>query len=323
AAREFDDLFDRYPRSDAAIAARYWAGRAWATAGDSAIARERWADTRRRFPYTYYATRSGLRLGVPLEIPADDTSLVVPDEDVNETMARIALLESLGMEDEAQIETSGLIQRVGQSTPDLLAAAAAFRDNGEAHQSLRLASRALGRGAPTDTATYRLLFPVLEEGGLRSLAQAHDVEPALVAGLIRQESSFNPRALSPAGARGLMQIMPPLGEKMAETLNYPVWDPVLLYQPSVSLQMGIEHLSGLVRDYEGNLPRVLAAYNAGKSRVERWKERQGADDPELFTERIPYRETRDYVRLVLRNMEIYEALYDWEQGEGSREKSSH
>jgi soluble lytic murein transglycosylase len=88
---------------------------------------------------------------------------------------------------------------------------------------------------------------------------------------------------------------------------------VLLYQPSVSLQMGIQHLAELLGDYP-DLPHVLAAYNAGRSRVERWENRHGVgDDPELFTERIPFRETRDYVRLVIRNMEIYRALYGWEK----------
>ncbi len=310
AATEFDSIVARYPDSDAALSARYWAGRAWERAGDSARARERWRDVLKRYPYTYYATRSGRRLGVPLTIPAGTTT-VEKFEDITAAMARSETLDSLGLEDESLLELDDLGRRSGESTERLLATATAFSAHDHAARALQLATRALGRGAATDTVTYRLLFPVLEVEGLLRLAREHGADPALVAGLIRQESTFNPRATSGAGARGLMQVMPQVGEQMARSLHYPVWDPVLLYQPSVSLQMGIQHLSELQADYP-DLPHVLAAYNAGRSRVERWENRHGVgDDPELFTERIPFRETRDYVRLVIRNMEIYRALYGW------------
>ena len=88
-----------------------------------------------------------------------------------------------------------------------------------------------------------------------------------------------------------MQVMPDLGGRLAQSLAYPVWDPVLLYQPDVSLQLGAFHLQELTGRYAQPV-HVLAAYNAGASRVERWSQRIGVDDPEVFTERIPFAETR-------------------------------
>ena len=95
---------------------------------------------------------------------------------------------------------------------------------------------------------------------------------------------------------------------MAKARRFPVWDPALLWQPDVSIQMGTAHLSSEMKRY-GEPARVLAAYNAGGSRVRRWARKAGASDPELFVERIPFVETRDYVRIVLRNRALYRAMY--------------
>ncbi|HEX5634036.1 MAG TPA: transglycosylase SLT domain-containing protein, partial [Gemmatimonadales bacterium] len=102
------------------------------------------------------------------------------------------------------------------------------------------------------------------------------------------------------------------GRQVARGLSYGLWDPVLLYQPDVNLELGTAHLRELL-DRQGHVVEVLAAYNAGSHRVARWRTKVGADDPELLAERIPYVETRDYVRIVQRNRALYRALYDWPQ----------
>ena len=177
-----------------------------------------------------------------------------------------------------------------------------------ASQAIQLARRALARGAPADARTFRLIYPLIHEDALLAEAAEQRLDPSFVAAVIRQESNFNPAATSPAGARGLAQVMPELGERLARELNYPVWDPVLLYQPDVSIQLGAFHLRELLGLYDQRA-HILAAYNAGKSRVERWSKRIGVDDPEVFAERISFVETRDYVRIIQRNEEIYRALY--------------
>jgi soluble lytic murein transglycosylase len=154
------------------------------------------------------------------------------------------------------------------------------------------------------------VYPLLYRDQLVAEASRHRVDPALVAALIRQESSFVPRALSRAGARGLMQVMPDVGRSIARSRGYPVWDPALLFEPAVSLELGISHLAAALRQYP-DLTRVLAAYNAGGSRVTRWNRKAGVADPEVFAERIPFDETRDYVRIVQRNVDMYRVLYGW------------
>jgi soluble lytic murein transglycosylase len=309
AAAEFDGIVRRYPGSDEAGAAAYWAGRAWDAEGDNAAARERWERLADGDPGSYYTGLAARRLDRRPWVPfaAADSFAAIPGAD--SAMARASLLASLGLAAESRWEYDRLL-RQGDSSERLLALAAAFRRHGLAAQSIQLARRALALGAPADARIYRLLYPVVLEEALLAEARGHGLDAGFVAALIRQESMFNPAATSAVGARGLMQVMPDLGGRLAQSLAYPVWDPVLLYQPDVSLQLGAFHLQELAGRYVQPV-HVLAAYNAGASRVERWSQRVGVDDPEVFTERIPFAETRGYVRAIQRNQEIYRSLYAW------------
>jgi soluble lytic murein transglycosylase len=316
AAREFDELWQRYPRSDEAAAATYWAGKACEASGDTAAARSRWALVAGGDPGSYYVGLAFRRLGVEPWTPAatPDSFAVVPAMD--SAMARAALLARLGMTAESQAEYDRLGRSQDTSSEHLLALANAFRAQGHAARAIQLARRALVYGARPDARTYRLLYPVGLADALVGEAQEHGLDASFVAALIRQESMFNPEATSAAGARGLMQVMPDLGARLARSLNFPVWDPVLLYQPDVSLQLGTYHLQELAETYQEPV-HILAAYNAGASRVERWSRRKGVDDPEVFAERIPFAETRGYVRAIQRNQEIYRILYPWTGAEES------
>lgn len=308
AAEEFDQLAERYPTSEEALGATYWAGRAWAAAGDSAIARTRWQSLTSREPLSYYAALSAARLGDRPWVPPAAPDTFATDPVIDSAVATAALLAQLGLTAESRWELDRLARSSDTSSERLLALAYAFRSQGMASQAIQLARRALARGAPADARTYRLIYPVIYVDALMAEAAEHGLDPNLMAALIRQESNFNPAATSPAGARGLAQVMPELGERLARELAYPVWDPVLLYQPDVSIQLGAVHLRELFSRYDQRT-HILAAYNAGASRVERWSKRIGVDDPEVFAERISFVETRDYVRIIQRNEDIYRALY--------------
>ncbi len=310
AAAEFDALARRFPRSDEVGAATYWSGRASDVVGDSVAARERWERLAAGDPGSYYTGLALRRLGRADWVPpsAADGFVAIPGAD--SAMARAALLARLGLATESRWEYDRLVRASDSSSERLLALAQAFRRDGLASQAIQLARRALALGAPADARTYRLLYPVMLEDALLVEAREHGLDAGLVAALIRQESMFNPVATSPVGARGLMQVMPDLGGRLAQSLAYPVWDPVLLYQPDVSLQLGAYHLQELTALYDQPV-HVLAAYNAGASRVERWSQRIGVDDPEVFTDRIPFAETRGYVRAIQRNQDIYRSLYAW------------
>jgi soluble lytic murein transglycosylase len=232
AAAEFDTLAKRYPRSGEATPAVYWAGRAWALAGDSAAAAERWQQLAAGDPGSYYTGLAASRLGLTSWAPpaASDSFIAIPDAD--SAMARAALLARLGLTAESRWEYDRLARRSESSPERLLALANAFRSHDLASQAIQLARRALALGAPADARTYRLLYPVVLEDALLGEAEEHGLDAGFVAALIRQESMFNPGATSPVGARGLMQVMPDLGGRLAESLGYPLWDPVLLYSPT-------------------------------------------------------------------------------------------
>ncbi|HEU5049441.1 MAG TPA: transglycosylase SLT domain-containing protein [Gemmatimonadales bacterium] len=322
AARELDDLRRLYPQSSEVAAARYWAGRALAAAGDTAAARARWRETVSADRAGYYGALASGRLGEPAWLPEPAPDRFIPVPDADSALARAALLERLGMGREAEWERDFLMERGDSSAERLLAIANAFRSHDLASRGIRLAWRAVARGAPNDARTYRLLYPLVHQEPLEAEARTHGVEPAFAAALIRQESSFTPSATSAAGARGLMQVMPAVGRAVARGLRFPVWDPVLLYQADVNVQLGMAHLAELDGRYEPTA-HVLAAYNAGASRVERWKEKRGTGDVEMFIERIPYVETRNYVRIIERNRDFYRALYAWGRVPLSAAASGH
>ena len=310
AAVEFDSLRIRWPQSEEAGSSFYWAGRAWAGAGDSAAAMARWRLAMQWDSTSYYAEQSARRLGVPSWQPAPAADLFVPAPELEATADRAELLDRLGMDDEATAERARLVRDAGTGAERLLAAADIMRRRGHPSPAITLARRAQAAGAPRDARLYRLLYPLSYADAVLAEAARHDLDPALVAALIRQESLYDPEATSSAGARGLMQMMPEVGKRVAKALDYDLWDPVLLYQPDVNIELGTAHLRELL-DSQGSVVEVLAAYNAGAHRVARWRTKQGGTDPEFLTERIPYVETRDYVRIVQRNRALYRALYQW------------
>jgi soluble lytic murein transglycosylase len=247
-----------------------------------------------------------------------DTTLVAPDLSpanygripaIDTAMSRVAGLKDVGMDVEAGFENDRLFRDALSDPKRTIATAHALAGSDQASRSIALGRRAIdeiGRSPEN----YRLYFPVLERETLIASSKENGIDPVLVAALIRQESNFNPLATSPAGARGLMQLMPAVGKSVADAKGIGPWDPDLLYQPATNIKLGTAHLSGLVRKYP-EVVKVLAAYNAGESRVAKWSSKTGAGDPEVFTERIPFVETRDYVRTVLRNRAYYRALYPW------------
>jgi soluble lytic murein transglycosylase len=311
AALELDSIAAAYPQHAEASAALYWAGRSWRAAGADGDARTRWRAVVDRNGASYYAMLAARAMGEPVWTPApapDSVLRRVPD--IDSAMTRARLLEQLGMDDEARFEDERLFREATSSIDRMIATAQGFSRRGNASRAIALARRALDSGAAPTTEVFRLLYPVTQEGVLLAESASQRLDPALVAALIRQESNFTPRATSAAGARGLMQVMPSVGAALARSLGFPRWDPVLLYQPDVNVQLGVRHLAGAIRRYS-HPAYALAAYNAGDSRARRWSAKPGGNDPELFVERIPFTETRDYVRIILRNRELYRALYRW------------
>jgi soluble lytic murein transglycosylase len=307
AAKEFATLA-RSSSSDA-LAGGYWLGRAREMAGDTGAARDAWRAVIKRDSTSYYATLAAARLGVQSMHSSRTVAGFPRVAAVDSAMLRVSLLHRFGMSSEAQMENDRLYRDARTDSTRLLATAAAFSGTDQAARAIALGRDALSRVGSTPD-VWRLIYPVAARDTIVAESRNAGLDPALVAGLIRQESNFNPGARSPAGARGLMQVMPAVGKSIAPSAGITSWDPALLYDPGVNIEIGIRHLAPLLKR-QPNVARSLAAYNAGGSRVARWATKRGADDPEIFTERIPFSETRDYVKSVLRNREFYQVLYAW------------
>ncbi len=313
AAEAFSAVAARYPEREEGSAGAYWAGRAEAEAGDHAKATARWRTLIATVPHSYYALAAATRLGELPWAPEVDAAPVATPASLQRALARAALLDSLGFEPEARWELDHLAAGADTTVGSLVVAASALAASGHTARATALAQRALARGAPRTRNLYRLLFPIPEPAVFADLVAERALDPWLVAGLIKQESAFNPRARSAADARGLMQVMPAVGAQLARRLGWTEWHEVLLYQPEVSLTLGTLHLKEMIQRYPDPI-RFLAAYNAGGTRVQRWDGRPGVlADPELYLEQIPYLETRNYVRRVLRNAAFYRALYAGER----------
>jgi soluble lytic murein transglycosylase len=310
AATAFDSLAALHPAHEEAIAARYWAARALDRAGRRAEAQTRWRSLASEVPLSYYGVISARRLSRGSWAPPAGPDTATHLAAVDSAARRIRTLQLLGMDVEARFEVEALFEHGDRNAAEAATIAQTLIDVGHPARGLRLAVRTLDRHGPTSRALVRAAFPVLHADALLENSRAMGLDPALVAGLIRQESTWNPDAVSPVGARGLMQLMPSVGASIASRRGYPVWNPVLLFEPDVSMQLGTRHLASSLRGSD-DPTRALAAYNAGASRVTRWSRRPGVSDPEQFTEWIPFVETRGYVRAVVRNRAVYRAVYGW------------
>jgi soluble lytic murein transglycosylase len=157
--------------------------------------------------------------------------------------------------------------------------------------------------------TWRIIYPWPYRAEVTAAADKNQIDPYLLAAVIRVESNFNPQATSHAGARGLMQLMPDTGRMAAGNLDIDNFSADDLYDPQTNLQIGSWYLRHLVEQYGGNRIAGLAAYNAGHGKVSKWLE-QGVWSGKLDDiNKIPYKETREYITKVLKDYERYKYLY--------------
>ena len=224
-------------------------------------------------------------------------------------------LRALGLTDEAAEEW---IEQIRSHPADLVGleeACNAFLDLGRYDKAAWVGTRILGPlfvqtgGKPPVSGFWKCAYPLGHIELVRLYARQRAIDPYLVLALIRQESAFALHDTSQTGARGLMQLMPETADRTARDHGLPPVDAGDLDVPDVNIQLGVYHLSDLLRAFGGNLTLSLAAYNAGKQPVQRWLERFGFADEVEFVEDIPFTETRTYVKLVLANYERYTSLY--------------
>lgn len=155
---------------------------------------------------------------------------------------------------------------------------------------------------------WRTIYPFPHKETIYYYARAYNLDPQLVAAVVRVESGFNPKATSPRGAVGLMQVMPETARWVSRQAGLP-FEPKQLYDPVYNIQVGTWYLAYLHQEFDGNLAMVLAAYNGGSAKVKEWVATQRWDGSLRNIDRIPFAETRDFVRKVLRDYQFYRWIY--------------
>ena len=337
AAKLFDEQIQRYPAAAETVSALYWRGRLYETVDH--YPRLAAADYRaivRAYPQYYYALAARQRLAALGKLtPATDAKLdgfqPLPRPKLVDTfpadsphLAKARLLANAGLNEYVAPEI--------QADPDseswsALAEAQIYASYDETFRALRAMKRALpyASSAPISAiplAYWRILFPEPWWGAIRAEAAKNGLDPYLVASLIRQESEFNPNAVSYANAYGLMQLLPRVGRAMARQEGMRNFRTFQLLDPETNIRLGTRYLRQMLDRFGGVQEYALAAYNAGDNRVTDWQSAGPYSGMDEFVESIPFSETRNYVQAILRNEETYRAIDAYARSQGDENRAA-
>ena len=309
----------------------FWAGKSAQQLGLKKEANKFFQRVAENFPRSYYATRA-VSMGYPGSIESDKTSVTKSRNQRSALNAvatltlkatygtevqplaalqRTDFLDRLGLKSLAEQELFSIERLNSNNSEALRVIRDCYEDIGSLDRALRLSTKISTKKSKGEISD---LYPNYYWAQVKKAAHEAKVDPYLVLSVIRQESYFNEDAVSRAGALGLMQIMPKTGRLIARSIGLRPFDQRLLFDPAVSIRMGTRYLGEQIRAFDSGPTRdssceiSLAAYNAGPKAAQQWIERFPIDDPDIFVERIPYKETRLYVKKVLKNYTIYKAL---------------
>jgi len=297
----------------------YWRGRVAMRLGDKETAITLFKRLCLDFPPTYYSViAKGILEVLGVDVPEqpsfhDVSTIAIEPEAIGDIRIRKAEeLLSIGLKDLAIKELEG----VDNKNPNaLFRTSLLFKEAGRISSSQRLARRLLDlpltetiRGLPYPNIPY-LAFPLGYQGSVEGVAREFNIDPYLIYAVITGESGFDERAVSIAGAIGLMQIMPKTGEEIARGLFYQPFERDNLFEPTLNIRFGAWYLRTLMDRFKGDIVLALAAYNAGPHVVEGWLKDKNGWERDEFVEDIPYNETRQYIERVMGNYEAYKTIY--------------
>ena len=315
--------------SDFEPQALYWMGRA-AELSQQSHARDVYVQLCQQYVYTYYCQLARERIDIPLSEPpaseqssatvpanggtpanGDATRVVSSRTEIEQQSAyrRAIELKTLGLESDAARELAGLTDRYSRDPDALMALATMLNEVGAYHHALRLA-RARFRdklertGGIVDPSLWKVAYPT----GLLPMIKGQGVsgvDPYLVAAIIREESQYDWQAVSRVGAIGLMQVMPGTANNVAQRLGLPAVSRDDLFDQETNIQIGVHYVEQLLEQFSGNVAFAIASYNAGPVVVKSWIALHTGRSQDEFIELIPYQETRQYVKRVLRSYREY------------------
>ena len=329
AKKYFEEQVAFYPASNEAPNAMYWRGRMAEDERDFGTARAYYQKLAERYRNYYYGVLARKRLALLPQAgavtiaalqrvgsaPSYDSAAAQttnpPEDDLH--YMRSQLLQNAGMTDLAVRE----LQAGGTDGPswEMLEIARIYSSGGEYFRALQALKRAIAGYFAMDVNAlpaeyWHGLFPRPYWEALRKYSEENGLDPYLVAALIRQESEFNPSAISHSNAYGLMQLLPKTGKGEAKAVGLHHYNIDALLDPNTNIQLGTHYFRKMVDHFGGQVEYALAAYNAGDDRVEDWRTSGTYHDVDEFVESIPFTETREYVQAIVRNAEVYKRVYN-------------
>lgn len=311
AAEVFEQYLADFPEGRRWQEAGYWAGRTRMELGDTVTA-ERHLRQVLTQPVEYYAVMAADLLGVPFAVDLPPGEAPTEPGWLAEGLTRLDMLAEAGLERGAEAEIARLRARAGESRGPRLRLAEALIERGRTIDGINLGWAVLEDEGAWDQEILHVTYPFPYRELVRREAEEWGIDPFMMAAIIRQESAFKADIVSRAGAIGLMQVMPPTGAQLARAHGPDGFTDASLTRPEVNLHLGAAFFVDMSRRYDDDLPLVLSAYNAGPTRATRWRRYPEASDPLRFTERIPFTETRGYVKNVRRNLGLYRVMYGQE-----------
>ncbi len=332
AEKIFDEQIRLYPAAIETVSALYWRGRLHETLDHNpSLAAANYRTIVRAYQHFYYAQLARQRLAAlgntqaasepELERiqPLPEPHLVDTFPEDSPHLAKARLLANAGLTEYIALEIKADPEFSAMSS---LAEAQIYSSYGETFHAIRAAKRALPSAASASIqsiplAYWRILFPEPWWNTIQVEAAKNNLDPYLVASLIREESEFDPRAISYANAYGLMQLLPSVGRTVARQEGIAHFQTFQLLDPNMNIRLGTRYLRQMLDRFGGVEEYALAAYNAGDNRVAEWQAAGPYSGIDEFIESIPFTQTREYVEAIRRNQETYKAIDDFVRSHGA------
>jgi soluble lytic murein transglycosylase len=328
AAKIFEEQIREYPGAKETVSALYWRARLYEQQDHQpAMAAAHYRTLIKAYSHYFYAQMARERLvslgdappvsvpGLEKYVPETIPKLLVTFPEGDPHLVKAHLLVNAGLSEYVPQE---IAEAPGSSSWSGIAEAEIYASYGETFRAIRVLKRALPYASSASInsiplAYWRILFPEVYWDTIRSESAKNGLDPYLVASLIRQESEFNPSAISHANAYGLMQLLPSVGRQMAREEGLGSIEPRQLLDPVLNIRLGTRYLRQTLDHFGGVSEYALAAYNAGENRVTDWQAAGPYHGIDEFVESIPFTETRDYVQAILRNQDIYREIDQYAQ----------
>jgi soluble lytic murein transglycosylase len=313
AAKRFEDLAAATDHPVDRLRPLYWRARALEASGNTTEAETLFTSLATHYPLAYYGWRSRERIGrVELTRPEHTVAQGKSALD-GSALERIRILMEAGLVEEGGAETARLTRKA-KGLEDRVALARLLTSAGDYNRAQRVVvgpyAASLARGPVQGLEELWWYAWPSAYSGLVDAATATDgsVGPELVYSIMREESAYRPKIVSPVGARGLLQIMRETGAELADRSGRGAFVPDDLFNPRTNIELGSFYLTELSQLFPTKLSASIASYNAGPHVVTDWVREDGRPDDE-WVEAIPYSQTRSYVKRVMRSLQAYRLLY--------------